>query len=253
MNNETYLRKLKNALSGLEKNEVDNICNEISSYAIDTEANLNAMLGSPDTLARQYLDGEAPQLPLAKKAIRFGGKLLKLMGLGVVTVIGLAALIFWWLNKDDFNYADVSSPELTAADVHWEEALISEGLTINVRRSQIVVYWSDDDSLRWHCKAESRAALTESILSMSENKCYVFLPLQEHQINAEETKLVVVEPKANVKLNLNRVTLKFADNGSSYNHVVSGSRFRMRDEIVSNSNAAITIETNAHEADIKKY
>jgi len=50
MNNATYLRKLKKALSALEKSEIDNICNEISSYAVDTEANLHASLGSPDVL-----------------------------------------------------------------------------------------------------------------------------------------------------------------------------------------------------------
>jgi len=253
MNNATYLRKLKKALSALENNEIDNICNEISSYAVDTEANLHASLGSPDVLAKQYLDGETLELPLAKKAIRFGRKLLTLIGVGLVTVIALAALIFWWLNKDDFNYADVSAPELTSADIRWEEAPMPLGMTLELKRSQIVVYWSADDSLRWHCAAESRAELTESVLSVSENKCYIFLPLQEHEINAEESKLVVVEPKANAKLNLKRVTLEFADNGNAYSHTVSGSRFRMSDEVVSDANAAITIETIAHETNIKKY
>lgn len=253
MNNEQFLKKFKKALAPIAREERENIINEITSYAVDAEANLYERLGSPETLAQQYLDGETPALPLAKKALRFGKKALVLISLALLLIVIIAGIIFWWITKDAFDYANIDAKELDTTNASWQRATVNNNLSINIRRAQVAFYWSDDNQLVWNCKGEPDIGLTENSINIQRQSCLVFLPKQHHTIHTERATVVLVEPKADVDLTIKQTTLRFANNGQAYYYDIQGSRLNLSDKIKADNNATISIQVNALESTISPY
>ena len=253
MNNEQFLKKFTKALSPIASDERDNIINEITSYATDTKGNLFERLGDPQALAQQYLDGETPTLPLSTKALKIGKRIMVMIGLSLAFIALLVGLVFWWLTKDDFNYANINADELRLDNVNWQSATVDSNLNIDIIRSKAVFYWSEDNELRWNCKGESNIGLVGNSITIENQSCLIFLPKQQHTIHTERAAMVLVEPKANVDLTIKQTTLRFADRGQSYYYDIQGSRLSLGDDLKTDQNAEIGIQINALESTISAY
>ena len=253
MNNEQFLKKFKKALASVASDERENIISEIESYAIDAEANLYERLGPPEALAQQYMDGETPELPLAKKALKIGKRIIVLISSALLVMIIIVALVFWWITKDEFNYANIDAKQLNTDNAAWQRTAVSNNLTINVRRAKVTFYWSDDNQLQWNCKGEPDIGLTENSITIQRQSCLVFLPKQHHTLHTERATVIIVEPKADVDLTIRQTTLRFADNGLPYYYDIAGSRLNLSGDIQSDNNAEISIQINANESTISPY
>ena len=253
MNNEQFLKALKQALNALDKAEREDILREIASYAEDSSASLHDRLGDPDELAQQYLDGTPPTLPLAKKALSIGMKIIMGFVITLILIIIIGVVVVWQLSQDPFDYADTTAEELNITGADWQHLELSTPLTIEVDQAKVAFYWSDDNQLHWQCKGEKSIEPKEGVFRLRHQSCLVFLPPVEHTINADQASVVIVEPKANVNARLYQSQIRMAQGDTDINYMIKGERFIVSDILISDSQADIQMKVEAFESAIEEY
>jgi len=255
MNNTQYIKSLKKALKRLNVPNAKDIVLEIQSHIEESgsDHSLLEMFGEPEALAKEYADGEKVVKPLAKKAISLGKKIIVAICVGICAIVLLAVLIFWWLNKDEFDYADLSSPELQENASGWMFESVNDLQVLEINRSKVVVYWHDKNTVRWNCKREvSQSEVVQQSWSINENKCLVYLPANVTTINAKQAQLVVVQPQADLNIDIKQTKLRIAENGNAYRYTLEGDRYRMKD-LASNDSAKFKVNVKVIESVIQKF
>ena len=217
MNNEQYIKALGKALSGLDKQSRDDILLEIQSHADELGEDNNSLLqhfGPPESLANEYLDGNKPSPGIGKKALGIGYKIVSIAGATLVALIALIALVLWLISGDKYNYANENAEQLAEYN-DWREMVWREPLKIDVQQAHTVVYWHEENTLRWRCKGREIPEPTdEGHLSIRHGFCIVFLPRIPTSIRVEQGNIVLVRPQANLELNAEQSNIRFAENNA---------------------------------------
>lgn len=253
MTNNQYITALKKALSALDKQSRNDIIQEIQSHAAESGTPLSERFGSPEELAKQYLDGEIIANPVSTKVLGIGKKLLTWIGLGVLFCIAAIALFIWFISGDDFNYADEKQAQLKSKEAGWVTKDWSGPLNIKLDQSSSVFYWHDESTIRWGCLGENEPKLSaESGMDIRQSKCIVFLPKTALTLKAHQAQIVLVRPQVSVDVDLEQASLRMAENGVKYRYISEGSRMKFND-LQSHDDAELTINISAQESMISQY
>ena len=208
MTNSQYIAALEKALVGMDKKSRNDILLEIKSHAEDSGDNSSSLIeqfGSPEELAKQYLEGATVAAPISSRASFWGKRLLLSIGVATVFIITATALSVWYLSQDEFDYANEQAPQLKIDSGSWTVTEWSNPMTINVHQAEVVFYWHDKNQIAWKCgNSKSSKELIEDILTIRHNHCFVFLPLQMSSIKVNQGSVVLVRPQANIRLNFIR-------------------------------------------------
>jgi len=254
MTNNQYISALKKALSGMDRSSRNDIVQEIESHAAESGTSLLERFGSPETLAKQYLEGEIVAKPVGKKLLGVGKHLLTWIGLAVVALIVIAAVFFWSMSGDDFNYADENASELKSQDTHWvTKPWGDESLTIKLDQASSVFYWHSDKTVRWSCLGESQPAINaEGVMNMRHVKCLVYLPKSALKVEADQSQVVLVRPQASMDIQLEQASLRIAENGHQYRYEIDAKRSKVG-ALQSHVDAALSLNIQSHESMIEQY
>jgi len=252
MNNNQYIAALKKALSGMDKSSQADIIRELESHATESKTLLSERFDPPEELAKQYLDGEIVARPISEKIWGISKKLIIGIALLVLALLILIALAFWWSSKDQFNYADENAPQLSDKNTNWSSIDVQDDLEIRSNQSSVTFYWHDADNIRWSCEGNSPQKEVESILQIRQSRCLFYLPTSVTNINATQTKIVLVRPQASLDLTLRQSSLRVAENGESYRYETDFERTNFK-ELQSQEKAEHTIRIKAIGATISQY
>lgn len=254
MTNNQYITALKKALSGLDKQSRSDIVQEIQSHAAESGTPLLERFGSPEELAKQYLDGEIIAKPVSKKILGIGKKFFAWLGLIILGVIAAVALLIWFMSGDDFNYADESAAELNSKNADWVTKAWEAPLNVKLDQASAVFYWHDAKTVRWSCLGSSQPALREegSVLDISRSKCKLYLPKTATSITTDQSQVVLVRPQVSLDLTIEQTSLRIAENDVKYRYVMDANRSKTVD-LLSHDDAEFTISIKSNEATISKY
>lgn len=252
MNNNQYIAALKKALSRLDKTSRNDIVQEIQSHANESGDTLLERFGVPEELAQQYLEGEVVAKPLGSKIWGISKTLFIVIGVGVVALLVIGFLLFWWLKADAFDYADETAEELSEKNSTWISEEWSDNLDIKLDQASVVFYWHDDVNLRYSCKGELPVQLDSPSVTFNRGKCLVYLPKVPTSINAYQSQLVLVRPQLSLDLELKQAELKVAENGTAYRYTIDASRTNV-DDLSSVAEAELEIRIKSYEATISEY
>lgn len=256
MTNSQYIVALEKALAGMDKKSRADILLEIKSHAEETgndDFSLLERFGSPEELAKQYLDGAAITTPVTSYASFWGKRLLLTIGATTIFIIAATIISIWYLTQDDFNFADEQSPQLKIDSSGWVTKQQPQLIKVNLHQSQATIYWHSEDKISWKCKGStSNMNLTEGKLDIRHNKCLIFLPDQPASININQASAVIVRPQANVSLTLEQGSLRIAENGTEYRYEIKEDRSTL-DNFQSSQSALVLIDINAMESTIEHY
>lgn len=253
MTNNQYISTLKKALSSMDRNSRNDIVQEIQSHAAESGTPLFERFGSPEELAKQYLDGEIVAKPVAKKIMGVGKRLFTWIGIVLVMLIAAVALFVWAVSKDDFNYADENAPELSDEKAQWVSQEWDAPLTIKLDQSSGVFYWHDAKTVRWSCLGAHQPVLDEqATLNLRQSKCLVYLPKTALTLEGDQSQVVLIRPQVSVDAKLHQTRLRIAENGAQYRYDMSGSRMKFED-LQSHDDAEWVISVRAEESMIGPY
>ena len=253
MTNNQYITALKKALAGLDRASRDDIIQEIQSHAAESGKPLLERFGSPDELAKQYLDGEIIANPVGKKILGIGKKLFAWIGIGFVVLIAAVALFIWYMSGDDFNYADENAAELKSQSADWVSKEWDAPLTIKLDQAATVFYWHDAKSIRWSCLGDTQPRIgDDAVMSIRHSKCLVFLPKTAVTMNATQSETVIVRPQVSLDINMEQASLRVAENGVKYRYVTDASRSKI-EGLQSHDDAEYTISIKSHESMVAPY
>lgn len=253
MTNNQYITALKKALDGMDRNSRNDIVQEIQSHAEESGTRLIERFGSPDELAKQYLQGEVIAKPVTKKMLGIGKRLLTWIGIGVVILIAATALFVWIMSSDDFNYADENAPELTSQDTDWVSKEWDAPLKIELDQATSVFYWHDAKTIRSSCLGDHQPLIKDdSTMSIRHAKCLIYLPKTAITIEADQAQLVLVRPQVSVDISMQQASLRIAENGEQYRYEMNTERTKVSG-MKSHNDAELTISVKAYESTVSPY
>ena len=252
MNNNEYVAALNKALIGMDESSRADIIRELESHANESDTLLSGRFGPPDELAKQYLDGEIVARPISEKIWGISKKLLTGIALLVLGLLILIALVFWWFSRDAFNYADENSPELSDENTNWSEIDVASDLTIQSHQSSVTFYWHEADNIRWSCEGNSPHKDSESILSITQSRCLIYLPASVTDIEVTQAQVVLVRPQSSLDLTLRQSSLRIAENSETYRYETDFERSNFK-ALQSQKDAEHTIRIEAIESTISRY
>ncbi len=252
MNNDQFIAAFKKALAGLDKSSQKDIVQEIKSHAAESGDPLFERFGSPEDLARQYLDGEKIAVPLGEKIWGISKKLFIGIGMAAVALAIVVSIIVWWWTRDPFNYADESAEELGVNKAAWQSFAWSDDLHLDVERASVVIYWHDELLVRSNCKIQDPPKVEGAKVSITRGKCLVYLPKVVTQITAEQAEIVLVRPQVSLDMEIKQTELRVAANGERYRYIIDGSRTKI-DDLPSHEDAALELRIKSSETRISAY
>ncbi len=250
MNNSQFITALKKSLAGLDKASRNDIVQEIKSHAAESGSLLEEKFGSPEQLAKQYLEGEIIAQPLSKKVWGMSKSLIKVIAIGVIAIIAFFAISAYFFTKDKFNYADENATELTQGTWQSEEWLPDTKL--NIDQASVVIYWHNDNSIRSKCDGSGPEKENESNYIIRQSHCYIYLPKVETSINAEQSQIVMVKPQASLFVNARQASIKVAENGEKYQYVFD-KEYSEIDGLNSIDNAEFKLHFKTKESMVSSY
>ena len=257
MNENEYIKALKKALSGMDSASRDTVIREIQSHITEAGANgaddLEQRFGTPESLAKDYLDGQPLPTPIAEKAGSFGKNILMVLGGSVLALILLVTGLVLWFSTDDFDFANEESSELTDSDRSWKNAAVTGTPLIKVDQARTVFYWHDAAEIRWSCKGDSSPETDEdNVYNIRHKDCLVYLPKQAVQIEGDQADIVLIHPQSAVNLKLHQGQMRIAEKDSTYDYQVTEKRSQVKG-FSANSEATTRITINAVESQLLHY
>lgn len=253
MNNAQYIAALKKALSGMDKTSRADIIRELDRHANESQTLLSDRFDAPELLAKQYLDEEIAAKPIGNKIWGISRKLVIAIALITLALLLIAALTYWWLSRDQFNYADENAAELSDKNPNWSSMDVPDNLKLKTNQSTVTIYWHDSDSIRWSCDGNSPRKEDEgSTVLINQSQCLIYLPASVTRIDANQTQLVLVRPQSSINIAIKQSSLRIAENGVRYRYETDIEKGTFKD-LSSRDNADHTIRINAIETTISAY
>lgn len=252
MNNKSYLAALEKALSGLAKTSRDDIVQEIQSHASESGDLLSERFGSPEELAKQYMEGEKVATPLDQKIWGMSKKLFIGIGMTVVGLVAIIALISWWWTRDAFDYANQNSAELDVNSGDWKSIDWQGNLDVEVAQGSAVLYWHDEMTLRTKCDGNKPIKMQGSMVRLGRAHCLVYMPKTPTTILVNQASLVLVQPQVSLDIGLNQSSLRIAEGGLKYQYNIDTTRNDV-DYLNSNPDAEYTLTISGQESSITTY
>ena len=242
MENQEYLKVLKSQLRSMDSKSRQNIIGEIRSAIDDApHQKLEDRFGSVYQLAAQYLE-DMPQR--ASWWARLGGGVKwVLMGIGLLTVLLIALVVFivrafgdFIEDEDSFDYLNLSDPALS--QMNWTE-IEGDVSRVEFVQSKAIVYTGDYERVSFACKKGVEKMQDEFLtyveasqtLKISQSYCYVRLPNEVVEIDAWQTSLVLTELSRDLGVNLSQAQLRLAN--TTLLKVVDETKYCETDEIES--------------------
>ncbi len=253
MNNKTYLTKLEKCLSGLDKPSKQDILQEIKSYTNDSDSPLIDRFGSPEELAKQYLDGVITAPKISKKIFNITKKLIIVMSLAFTALLLTVGIAAWYIAKDKFNYADINAKQLDTSSVVWKSIAAPSELNIHINHAKAVLYWHDKDTVTYQCSREKNQRIDSNVLKIHSDNCFLFVPKQTKSININAAKVVLVEPESSLDIKIDKTNLKIAENEKFYNYDITGERYKVSKNLRQSETAEITLSIEAFKATVEEY
>ncbi len=224
MNNKQFISALKKALAGLDKASRNDIIQEINSHGLESDSPLVDQFGSAEELAQQYLDGEKIAKPISSKIWGFSKKVLMGIGVAVVSLVALIGILSYTYAKDKFDYANENADELSANNSGWKSEAWSADINLDIDQASAVIYWHDDNSVRWNCEGDDPEKQSDSSLLIRHSHCLMYLPKTTINLNAIQSQIVLVRPQVSIVVNARQGSVKVAENGEQYIYRVEGDR-----------------------------
>lgn len=252
MTNSQFITALKKALGGLDKTSRNDIVQEIQSHAQDSGSPLIEQFGSVEELAKQYLDGEKIAKPITSKIWGVSKKVMMAIGLLVIGLIALIAILSYFFTKDKFDYADESATELSKNTAGWLGEAWSSELDFVIDQASVVLYWHDENSLRWKCDGGSPQKLNDKSFKIRQSHCLIYLPKVATKLNIEQSQVILIKPQVSLALSTNQSSIKVSENGEKYKYEINMSRSKLED-LISHDDAKFTIQFQTKDSKISAY
>lgn len=250
MNNNQYISMLKKALAGLDKVSRNDIIAEIKSHAADSGASLIERFGPADELAKQYLDGEIIAKPISSKVWGLSKSLVKIIGIGVVAIIAFFAISAYFFTKDKFDYSDENASELTEGS--WQTLEWSSDLQLNTDQASVIIYWHDENNIRWKCDGSGLQKQAESNIMIRQSHCYLYLPKVAISLNVEQSQVVLIKPQTSLTVNARQASIKIAEKGEKYKYETDTNLTKIS-HLQSTEDAKYILRFKTKESMVSKY
>lgn len=255
MNQTQYLSTLKKALSGLDGETRKNILLEIEGLVseVGPEESIEDRFGSPEQLAKQYLEGETIRPTVGKKVTSAGKKFFIGMGIAITLLgVGIAGFL-WYFSQDQFDYADMNAEELNLQDVNWKSVEWNTETKFELDQARAIVYWHDEQTIAWNCgdSSEIKPVANEAI-KMRHNQCLIFLPKQVTSFSANQAELVLVKPEVSINIKLHQSKLRVAEGGNKYRFDIDSKQSSV-DNFNSYNDSPLVLNVTAEESQIGLY
>lgn len=255
MNQTQYLSALKKALNGLDGETRKNILLEIEGLVseVGPEESIEDRFGSPEQLAKQYLEGETIHPTVGKKVTSVSKKIFLWVGITITLLaLGLAAF-FWYFGQDKFDYADLNAEELNRKGVNWKSMDWSSEITIELDQARAIIYWHDEQSLDWNCgNGEGVKPVANEVIKLRHNECLIFLPKQAVSFSVNQADLVLVKPETSINIKLYQSKLRVAERGNKYKFDINAKQSSV-DNFNSHDDSPLVLNVRAEESQIGLY
>ena len=254
MNNDQFIKALRKALSGMDKESREDVVQEIESHGADSGDNLFQQFGDPKTLAQQYTDGEvaAPKASSpAKKVASIGKKILMGLGILVVLLIALGFFLKWKFSGDAFNYADEAALEQHTRDLVWEKKNVKLPLKLRIYQSQVQLFWHQGTKMNWSCKGKE-PELIDGSFHIKQARCMLFMPPADAQLAIEQAQVVIAKPLASLDIDMVQAELRIAEEERQYRYEMTKDRSYL-EPFSSHDSAEQMIKIKAKESTVKHY
>lgn len=254
MNQKQYIETLNKLLKGMDKQAREDIILEIESTLseLSPDSSIEKHFGSPTELAQQYLKDEILKPSTSKKAIGVGKKLFLAFGILAALLILFFFLASWYAKRDLFDYANMSSPELSRDGPDWHSVKWDSDITIKVTQAKVIFYWHDKKSIEWNCGDSTEIKVEIGVTPDFRHKhCLVFIPTTHSKLSIEQSDVILIEPLAAINITLKQSSLRIAEKNGQYNYALNLSESTAVDLNSIEGTTAITI--NSVQARIKAY
>ena len=256
MKNSQYIKTLEKALAGMDKQSRADILLEINSHVEelgDDNFSLLERFGSPEDLAKQYLEGATIAMPIKGRVSFWGKRLLLSIAAACIFVIVATVISIWYLSQDDFNFANEQATQLQIDNSNWNTTETFQPIELNIDQSQASIYWHSKNQVSWKCKGANPDMNPASTrLDIRHNNCLIFLPSKPVSISINQASVVIVRPQGNVALRMQQASLRIAENGAEYQYIISKDRSNIG-QFKSSPSATVTVDIKAMESTIEHY
>ena len=250
MNKRKYFKQLNQMLSGIDKARREDILKEIESHIAEAniqDDQLEAHFGTPLNLAKEYIGEDEIKQGLAKSMKKGIGIVMKV----IIAVIAIVVFAAWYLSKDDFNYANMDALEKHTENEFWETIDMDGDMTLDIRQSQVVIYDSENEQLKFLCKGDRVNDSKEKIFSIYQNKCFVKIPRFITSIELEQARLVSVNIDHGLSFDINQSALEFVEPDTGYQYNVDIDQAEA--EVVGNESSNVIMNVQAYQSTVRYY
>lgn len=255
MNRKQYIASLRRSLRGINRNSREEIVREIESHIreMPEESSLVDRFGTPDELAKRYLEGVHVAPSAGKRAIGIGKTLLAVIG-SIVLAVMIAVIVFFnYWNRDSFDYSNESAAELGDSTWGWHQVDRRSSLTVNVEQAKSVFYWHARDTLTWHCEGnDGEDRYQGEKLDIRQDECVIYLPRYLTSLNVKQGDVVLVRPQADIRVDITQGKLRIAENDTAYRYQINSNRSDIGD-FRSDESAPVLIDIEAMESRAEYY
>lgn len=252
METNKYINELKKLLSRIDSLRRDEILKELKSHIDEENETYETLVnkfGSPEELAKKYLEDLPQKDTFSQKAVNKSKKGLMILGLLVVLFFVALIIFFNYYSKDDFDYSKYNAKTIDEkTNGLWTTQ--TEVRDIEIEQAKVVFYWWEQDEVKYNCEGDN-PTISEVKISFRHTICYVKVPKKHINFNILQSSTTFIKPDFIFNINAKQSEIKIDFQQEKYNFEA-----KLDDSIIKNIKSyddGIKVNINMRESVLKKY